>query len=78
MTAPPAADGLIPKLRQSYEHVLTTLAQLPPQLMTEQRGELWATTKVLRRLAWHERSELEAMRQLLVKARAALSSELGR
>ncbi|HEV3364579.1 MAG TPA: hypothetical protein VG795_10675 [Acidimicrobiia bacterium] len=52
--------------------MLTTLPLLPAALQTEEHGERWTTTKVLRRLAWHERAELEVMKQMLRKARLAL------
>jgi hypothetical protein len=32
--------------------------------VVEADGEVWTTTKLLRRLAWHERSELRVMREL--------------
>ncbi|MGH9041926.1 MAG: DinB family protein [Acidimicrobiia bacterium] len=66
--APPVAGDLIEELHRSHEHVLTTLEELPPALATEVKGQRWTTTKVLRRLAWHERAELEVMRELLANA----------
>jgi hypothetical protein len=52
--------------------VLATVAALPPDLMVRDRGEEWTTVKLLRRLAWHERSELRVMRRLLSRARASV------
>ncbi len=78
MPAPPRETDLLGELRQSADHVLRTLEFLPPALSVDEQGEQWTTTKVLRRLAWHERAELGVMRDLLSKARTALNPEMGR
>jgi hypothetical protein len=45
---------------------------LPAALQHRDHGAIWTTTKVLRRLAWHERGELVVMRELEGKAHRAL------
>jgi hypothetical protein len=44
--------------------VRRTLRTVPPDLYRTDHGQTWTTTKVLRRLAWHEPSELITMRAL--------------
>lgn len=68
---PPAAD-LLTELRESHEHVLATLSELPPDRVNHRNGKEWTTLKVLRRLAWHETGELVALRRLLARARLTL------
>ena len=53
------------ELTGSHEHVVHQLADMPRSLAVRDRGEVWTSTKLLRRLAWHERGELEAIEQLL-------------
>lgn len=71
---PPERCGrLSDELSRSHQHVLRTLPQLERDLMVTSRDEqVWTCRKVLRRLAWHERSELDAMRALRERARQAL------
>jgi hypothetical protein len=70
--APPErAERLDDELRRSHRHVLESLAVVERDVVREPESEVWTYRKVLRRLAWHERSELDAMRALLVRARAA-------
>jgi hypothetical protein len=38
---------------------------MPRDLAYQSDGEVWTTVKLLRRLAWHERGELEAIKSLL-------------
>lgn len=68
---PPRAPDLLAELVRSAEHVRATLPTLPPDLVVEEGGQMWTTTKVLRRLAWHERGELVVLRRLLAKAPGA-------
>jgi len=42
---------------------------MPAALVVEGEQGAWTTVKVLRRLAWHERSELTVMQAMLMKAR---------
>ncbi|GBE24479.1 hypothetical protein BMS3Bbin02_00751 [bacterium BMS3Bbin02] len=58
----------------SASHVRSALPTLPTDRVVEGGGEVWTTRKVLRRLAWHERGEVDAMRALLKKAQALLRS----
>ncbi len=60
-----AADDLRDELRVSHDHVVRALADLPRDLVRRSGGEAWTSTKLLRRLAWHERGELDAVDALL-------------
>jgi hypothetical protein len=75
LTAPlpaPNTPDLLDLLDRSGAHVRRELPELPLDLSCEHDAEIWTTTKVLRRLAWHERSENEIVDQLLTSARAVL------
>ncbi len=63
------APELLEELRLSADHVRQTVETMPAALVVEGEQEVWTTVKVLRRLAWHERGELAAMRAMLAKAR---------
>ncbi len=69
LEAPPRSRDLLEELDRSARHVRESLALLPRDLLVEQGSEVWTTRKLLRRLAWHERGEVDAMRSLLVRAR---------
>jgi hypothetical protein len=62
--ARPRLFDLLDELTASAEHVRRTLRTVPPDLYRTDHGQTWTTTKVLRRLAWHEPSELITMRAL--------------
>lgn len=64
MPARPRESDLLEELRRPGEHVRAVVATVAPGLVREAAGEVWTTTKLLRRLAWHERSELRTLRQL--------------
>jgi hypothetical protein len=70
----PASRGtdLMAELHVSYQHVHEAVETMPADLVRTDRDEVWTTTKVWRRLAWHERGELVAMRELAVRYRAGL------
>ena len=68
-TRDPAAD-LRSELRQSHRHVIGVLTSMPPDLVHREDGEVWTSTKLLRRLAWHERGELDAVDDLLTRWRS--------
>jgi len=70
---PPRSLDLRTELERSHQHVLATLGRLSPRRSRSLGGETWTTVKVLRRLAWHERSELQPMRLLLTRARTVRS-----
>ncbi len=73
--SPPSTHAdLLMDLRRSADHVRTTLPMLPDALVVDRGGEVWTTTKVLRRLAWHERGELVVLRRLLASALQARPS----
>lgn len=42
---------------------------MPSDALRRDDGEVWTSVKVLRRLAWHERGELVAIRELLAVLR---------
>jgi hypothetical protein len=74
LPALPRGTDLVDELQRSHDHVQQVLSRLPSQHYHKtSRGEEWSTVKLLRRLAWHERSELVTMRRLLARARSALS-----
>ncbi|MBA2317451.1 MAG: DinB family protein [Euzebyales bacterium] len=68
----PRGDDLLAELERSAAHVATTLLRLPRDRVVERGGEVWTTTKLLRRLAWHERGELAVMRGLAVRAQSTM------
>lgn len=63
-----AAD-LFEELELSAEQVQRVVEVMPADLVVEGTQGIWTSTKVLRRLAWHERGELAAMRAMLAKMR---------
>ena len=58
-------DSLREELVASQRHVKAVLTTMPRDLAYQSDGEVWTTVKLLRRLAWHERGELEAIKSLL-------------
>jgi len=72
----PRADDLDTELEACAAHVRATVTGLPDDLVHHDRHEEWTSTKVLRRLAWHERGELVAMRDLAVANAALLGLRL--
>ena len=58
LPARPRLPDLLDELAASAEHVRRTLLTAPPDLLRTDRGETWTTTRLLRRLAWHEPAEL--------------------
>ena len=69
LEAPPRSRDVLEELERSADHVRESLASLPGDLVVERGREVWTSRKVLRRLAWHERGEVDAMRSLLGRAR---------
>lgn len=61
-------SDVITELTVSGERVLDAVWTMPSDVVRVDRGEVWTTTKVLRRLAWHERSELLTMERLVTAA----------
>lgn len=57
-------DDLVAELVDSAAHVREHVLSMDRDRVVEADGEVWTTTKLLRRLAWHERSELRVMREL--------------
>lgn len=71
----PTTTDLDECLRRSRNHVRGVLSQLPRDLSFQyENGQVWTTTKAVWRLAWHERSENDVIRDLLKKARDRLGS----
>lgn len=64
------AAGLLEELERSAVHVRAVVETMPADLTVEGECGSWTSVKVLRRLAWHERGELVAMRAMLTKASA--------
>jgi hypothetical protein len=52
------------ELAASAEHVRQPVETMPADLVRKAEGEIWTSTKVLRRLAWHGRSELRTLHRL--------------
>lgn len=50
---------------------MAAVDSMAPNLVHHTRGEVWTTTKVMRRLAWHEPGELDVMRHLVQRAHTA-------
>jgi hypothetical protein len=63
------AHELLAELELSADHVRKVVESMPGALVVEGEQGAWTTVKVLRRLAWHERSELTVMQAMLMKAR---------
>jgi len=59
------AETLAEELRRSTLHVRGVLRSMPRDALNQVDGEVWTSTKLLRRLAWHERGELDAIDDLL-------------
>ena len=60
------SPDLYAELRLSAEHVRNVVEHLPTEpLVRHEGGEVWTSVKLLRRLAWHERSELRVLEALL-------------
>jgi hypothetical protein len=68
----PREADLLQELWRSAQHVHQAVSSVAPELLHRSDGEVWTTTKLLRRLAWHERGELVVMRQLAERARQHL------
>jgi hypothetical protein len=63
------ASDLVTELEESGAHVRRVVAQMAPDLAaTSDRHGSWTTVKVLRRLAWHERGELDVLTRLVEAA----------
>jgi hypothetical protein len=62
----PRAGDLATELAECAAHVGRVVGAMPLDRAARSGDEHWTSTKVLRRLAWHERSELRAMRELAV------------
>jgi len=70
LPALPRSDDLRDELETSNRHVQQTIANMPRDRVVRADGEVWTSVKLLRRLAWHERGELDAVEALLARWRA--------
>jgi len=63
------ANDLVTELEESGTHVRRVVSRMAPDLASasDQHGS-WTSVKVLRRLAWHERGELEVLERLVEAA----------
>jgi hypothetical protein len=63
------ANDLVTELEESGAHVRRVVSRMAPDLASasDQHGS-WTSVKVLRRLAWHERGELEVLERLVEAA----------
>jgi hypothetical protein len=68
----PREADLLVELQRSAAHVQAAVSSVAPALLRRSDSEVWTTTKLLRRLAWHERGELVVMRRLAEQARQHL------
>jgi uncharacterized damage-inducible protein DinB len=68
----PREADLLGELQRSAAHVQAAVRSVAPALLRRSDGEVWTTTKLLRRLAWHERGEVVVMRRLAERARQHL------
>jgi hypothetical protein len=71
----PARDrhpDLVTELAASAAAVRKAVLTMPADLVRHRNGQAWTTTKVLRRLAWHERCELRVLHHLAAHAADAL------
>jgi len=63
------ASDLVTELEESAAHVRRVVSQMALHLeSSSDRNGSWTSTKVLRRLAWHERGELEVLDRLVAHA----------
>jgi hypothetical protein len=68
---PERCEDVSEEPRRSGGHVLDVLEHLERDRAATSEDGCWTTRKVLRRRAWHERSELDAIRTLRDGARLA-------
>lgn len=63
------ASDLVTELEESAAHVRRVVARMTPDLAaSSDRHGNWTSVKVLRRLAWHERGELDVLARLVEDA----------
>lgn len=67
LPARPREHDLNGELHESLRHVAQAVTTMPSDALRRDNGEVWTSVKVLRRLAWHERGELVAIRGLLAR-----------
>jgi hypothetical protein len=63
------ASDLVTELEESGAHVRRVVSRIAPDLASaSDRHGSWTSVKVLRRLAWHERAELNVLERLVAQA----------
>lgn len=63
------AGDLVTELEESGAHVRRVVSQMAPDLASASDAHgSWTSVKVLRRLAWHERGELDVLARLVERA----------
>lgn len=60
-----AIEDLTEDLKASAAHMEKVLREMPHDLVSEYKGEVWTSVKLLRRQAWHERVEQVFLRRRL-------------
>ncbi|MBE1875439.1 DinB family protein [Myceligenerans pegani] len=67
----PRAEDLVTELEESGAYVRRVVSGMDPDLTAEWDAHgAWTSVKVLRRLAWHERGELDVLAGLIERAAA--------
>ncbi len=69
LPAKPPESDLLAELVAAETYVRRHVEAIAADVVSVHDGEVWTTVKLLRRLAWHERGELAAMRRMLVRLR---------
>jgi hypothetical protein len=67
LPARPRQPDLLDELVASAGHVRRVVGAAAPDLTRADAGAVWTTTKLLRRLAWHETAELVTMHALATR-----------
>ncbi len=65
----PRLDDLADELETSHAYALKTIDTIDAQAQVTSDGEVWTATKLLRRLAYHERVELDIIEAMIAKWR---------
>ncbi len=69
LPARPRLADLADELAASHAYALQTIDSIPAQTQVTSDGEVWTATKLLRRLAYHERVEVDIIEAMLAKWR---------
>ncbi len=69
LPARPRLDVLVNELAASHVYALQTIDTIAARAQVTSDGEVWTATKLLRRLAYHERVEVDIIEAMLAKWR---------